>query len=73
MLPTGMGLSVHGHDRHDEEHWEANDRREISHDGIEVAEHLDGGKLTHPHEGLDLEEDLEATGAPAGALLENLS
>ena len=40
------------------------DRGEVAHDGVEVAEHLDGGQLAHPHEGLNLEEDLEAARAP---------
>ena len=43
---------------------EADDRGEVAHDGVEVAEHLDGGQLAHPHECLHLEEDLEAARAP---------
>ena len=48
------------------------DRGKVAHDGVEVAEHLDRGKLSHPHEGLHLKEDLEAAGAPAAPLLEDL-
>ena len=70
--PTRMGLRIHGDDRHDEEDREADDRRKVPHDAVEVTEHLDRRQLAHPHERLHLEEDLEAASAPARALLENL-
>mmetsp|Transcript_46799 Transcript_46799/g.155117 ORF Transcript_46799/g.155117 Transcript_46799/m.155117 type:complete len:399 (+) Transcript_46799:1040-2236(+) len=68
-----MGLRVDRHDRNHEKDGEADDGREVAHDRVEVAEHLDTGQLPHPHEGLHLEEDLETAGAPARALLEDLA
>ena len=55
QLLDRVRLCVHRHDWHDKEDREANDRREVPHDRIEVAQHLYGRKLTDPHESLHLE------------------
>ena len=49
-----MRLCVDRDDGDDKENGEADDGGEITHDGVEVAEHLNSGQLAHPHEGLHL-------------------